>query len=108
MSVGLHGDQTAPGAASGAIADSQRRRKLDDLVLQLKLAASDHKPAVLQALAELPGLIPAERRQVLLAARRYLFTAKSGLGGHQDLVLGAVLKLTTRDTWLLGLGLFRL
>lgn len=107
MSVLNHGGEAPTPGTTDAIADSQRRRKLDDLVLQLKLATNEAKPAVLRELSQLTGLIPAERRQVLLAARRYLFSGKSSFGANLDDMLSSILRLTTRDTWLLSLSLFR-
>src|SRR4051812_33944208 len=107
MSILQHGDEAVVKPVVDGSIDIQRRRRLDDLVLQLKLAVPDAKPAVLSQFAALTGLIPAERRQVLLAARRYVFATKANLAGSLDQVLAAVLKLTTRDTWLLSLSLFR-
>src|SRR5688500_9656577 len=105
MRVLIHGDEAAH--AASASADSQRRRTLDDLVLQLKLAGTDTKTAALEALAGIPRPSPGERPQGRLAPRRHAFGTKQTLGGDLDGILSSILRLTTRDTWLLSLSLFR-
>jgi transitional endoplasmic reticulum ATPase len=102
-----------PGTAdsSAGPADTQtelrRRRSIEDLILRLKLAKAEDKPRLLEELAQVEGLTAAERRQALLAAQRYVFTPRLDVSANLEGLLGTVLKLTARETWLLSLTLFR-
>jgi len=70
-----------------------RQRWFEDQLLRVKLASGEQRVELIAALARGSSLSVIERRQILLAVRRYVFVQRTELPGNLGLLLDAVLVL---------------
>jgi SpoVK/Ycf46/Vps4 family AAA+-type ATPase len=72
---------------------TQRRRVFDTAVLEFTLASSERRLALLREFAVKPELSTAERRQLLIAVHRYMFSQRGELPAALNELLDMLLRL---------------